>query len=203
MRRLNHLTPRYIFSRFLYWAHRKRNPDTPWLTQDAINLLSQLIHSSDIGVEFGSGSSTKWLAERCAHFTSIENDEKWYGVVSRKLKGAHLTDKVELRLCITEKEYTSQILNFDDKSLDFCLVDGKFNRHKIAIESIKKIKKGGILIIDNVNWFLPNTETKSPDSLRSTEECSESWKSFYRETYQFRRVWTSNGVTDTAIFFVP
>ena len=201
MRRFDHLSPHYIFSRSLYWVHRKRNPDTPWLTQDAINLLSQLIHSSDIGVEFGSGSSTEWFAKRCAHFTSIEHSEKWHGIVSRKLKDAHLTNKVDYRLCITEEEYTSQILNFDDKSLDFCLVDGK-NRDKIAFESIKKIKNGGVLAIDNANWYLPNTETKSPDSLRSIEDCSESWKLFYRETYKFRRIWTSNGVTDTAIFFV-
>ena len=202
MRRIRHLTPQYIYSKTFYALYRAQKPDTPWLTQDAIDIIEQLILSSDQGVEFGSGSSTKWFAERCAHLTSIEHDAQWYQLVSKKIIDAELKAKVNLRLCSTENEYLKQISTFEDYSLDFCLVDGKYKRDKVAIEAIKKIKSGGILIVDNANWYLPNSKTKSPDSLRSISECSESWKNFYDLVRNYRCIWTSNNITDTAIWFI-
>lgn len=63
-RRLSHLTPRYVFNRIAVLLDERRNPEHPWLTADAVRILSTLILPTDIGVEFGSGRSTKWFAQR-------------------------------------------------------------------------------------------------------------------------------------------
>ena len=57
------------------------------------------------------------------------------------------------------------------------------------------------MVVDNINWFLPNDATKSPDSRRTCQGCaSETWKKFADEVSKFRRIWTTNGVSDTGIW---
>lgn len=58
-RRLSHLTPRYVFNRIAVLLDERRHPAHPWLIADAVGILSMVLQPSDIGVEFGSGRSTK------------------------------------------------------------------------------------------------------------------------------------------------
>ena len=62
----------------LYWTMRRRAtgklPDRPWRTFDAVARLDGLIRSDWRMVEFGSGKSTLWFAERVASLHSIEHD---------------------------------------------------------------------------------------------------------------------------------
>ena len=66
-----------------------------------------------------------------------------------------------------------------------------------------KIKPGGILIIDNINWHLPS-QSKAPGT-RPAElgPATITWAEVWQELAGWRRIWTSNGVWDTAIFFKP
>ena len=59
MRRTDHLTLRYLYDRFCVILDEKRYPDHPWLTKQSVSLLSTMLSSQDVGVEFGSGRSTK------------------------------------------------------------------------------------------------------------------------------------------------
>jgi putative heme iron utilization protein len=49
------------------------HPNWPWLTKEAILLLERLLRPDDIGLEFGSGRSTIWFAERVEKLISIEH----------------------------------------------------------------------------------------------------------------------------------
>jgi predicted O-methyltransferase YrrM len=97
--------------------------------------------------------------------------------------------------------FSNSIDNIEDNSIDICLVDGG-PRGLCALKSIPKIKTGGILVIDNVNWFLPS-ETKSPSSVRTESEVAVEFRGVYEIIRSWRYVWTSNGVTDTAFYFKP
>ena len=198
-RRLSHLNPTYIFNRLRVMLDERRAPGNPWLTAQAVRILDELLRSTDVGVEFGSGRSTKWFANRLQALTSIESDVSWYGRVNLDLEASHLLGKVDYRLCEDLDDYAAQTKTFKDESIDFCLVDGEA-RDRCAMGMVSKIRPGGILVVDNANWYLPNDTTLSPDSLRGSETGSKVWSEFLKATADWRCIRTSNGVTDTTIW---
>ena len=98
--------------------------------------------------------------------------------------------------------YVSIIDTFDDGSLDFCLVDGS-HREFCALKVLEKIRPGGLLVIDNVNWFLCS-DSDSPDS-RSFANGPNGpiWKEERDRLSDWRKIWTTSGVSDTALFIKP
>src|SRR5919108_1783395 len=55
-----------------------RHPDHPWLDPAAIRYLEGALDRSMIGLEWGSGRSTRWFASRLKHLTSVEHDSSWH-----------------------------------------------------------------------------------------------------------------------------
>ena len=74
---------------------------------------------------------------------------------------------VKLTLTVNKMQsYSSSLSRFNDEYFDFGLVDGHF-RMECIYNSLKKIKKNGILIIDNsdaidgVDLFIKNINIKN------------------------------------------
>jgi predicted O-methyltransferase YrrM len=205
-RKRQYRTPRYIYHRLQQIWYERGHADDPWLTPDAIRLLATLLRPSDRGVEFGSGRSTIWFAQRVAALTSVEHDEQWYQTVTAKLKARGL-DNVDYILARPDQpverggmsSYARTALDFADASLDFALIDGHYRDYSAKFV-LPKIKPGGILIIDNVNWVLPS-RSHSPNS-RTPElgPHGEVWREVHAELAKWRSIWTSSGVWDTAVF---
>ena len=205
----SHWTPRYVYRRTGQIMYERAHPDDPWLTPAAISLLTRLLRPVDTGAEFGSGRSTVWFAARVAALTSVEHDKRWYEAVSARLAERGLSNVS----CILAEEdqpverggdsaYARTALAFPDASLDFALVDGHYRDYSAKF-IMAKIKPGGMLIIDNVNWYLP-CRSKSPNS-RTPElgPAAGVWAEVWRELAKWRTIWTSSGVWDTAIFIKP
>lgn len=202
-RNFSHLTPRYIYDRTRTVVHERRFPDHPWLTSDSIALLSTLIKPTDTGIEFGSGRSTVWFAQRLKHLISVEHNDSWYNKVEKELSKCNLSSKVDYHFSPTQASYLKPLNELQDCSVDFCLVDGLF-RDECALTAIEKLKSGSLLVIDNVNRYLPNDETLSPNSRCVQTGCaSKTWEKFTELTLQWRYIWTTNGVTDTGIWLKP
>jgi predicted O-methyltransferase YrrM len=189
--------------------YERAHPDDPWLTPGAIRLLSTLLRPADCGAEFGSGRSTAWLAARVAALTSVEHDPRWHEAVTASLKDRGLGN-VESILCADdqpmerggESAYARTALAFPDASLDFALVDGHYRDYSAKF-ILPKLKPGGMLIIDNVNWYLP-CESKAPNSRTDAlGPATGVWDEVWRELASWRTIWTSSGVWDTAIFIRP
>ena len=68
---------------------------------------------------------------------------------------------------------------------------------------IEKIRPGGVLIIDNINRYLPS-RSYSPES-RSPAEGPKGavWKDVADRMSGWRYIWTTSGIGDTALFFKP
>jgi predicted O-methyltransferase YrrM len=205
-RAVGHWTPRYIRARARQALYQRAHPDAPWLTPEAIRLLDSMLRPSDVGAEFGSGRSTLWLARRCAHLTSTEHDQVWHARVSAKLEGegiAHVDYQCHPR---DEPDGTGDRSSYaqvarllSDESIDFALVDGVYRDH-VTLLLLPKIRPGGMLVIDNVNRYLPSL-TASPASLRlPAAPATAAWEQAARALASWRRIWTSSGVWDTAIF---
>lgn len=205
MKKITHITPRYFFSRVNTWYYYKLHPDEPWLTQDAIKILDNLLSKNDVGIDFGSGRSTLWFAERLKKLYSIEGNKGWYDKVNHLITKSGFNN-IEYQYIKNENaspEYSSDYLKVYEKeaSFDFVLVDGIY-RYEPADMAIDKLQSGGLLVIDNCNWFLASN-SNSPTSVPSTAEQDKEWSSFNTKTEQWRRIWTSNGVTDTLILIKP
>lgn len=203
--------PNYVFPRISVWSFQKRNPGLPWLTESSILLLESWIKSSDIGYEWGSGRSTIWFASRSAKIISVESNNIWFEKISKVAKSENLISKIDYHhiSCPFEDyeeinchEYCDQILSYPDRTFDFILVDGLM-RLKCLENSIKKVKIGGIIILDNSDRFLPNKYINTHTSIveKRTTFRSEKWKNVYEHLMvNSREIATSNQIWDTRIF---
>jgi predicted O-methyltransferase YrrM len=202
----SHRTPRYVYHRTRQLFYERAHPDDPWLTPTAIGLLATLLRPADTGAEFGSGRSTLWFAARVAALTSVEHDLRWHETVTARLKDRGLGN-VDYILAPEDQPmerggdsaYARTALAFPDSSLDFALVDGHYRDYSAKF-IMPKIKPGGMLIIDNVNWYLP-CRSKAPNT-RTAElgPATDVWAAVWRQLAGWRTIWTSSGVWDTAIF---
>lgn len=209
MRSFRHWTPRYFKNRLVTLYYEKANPNQPWLTRSANEILDSYLIKSDVGLEFGSGRSTAWIARRIGHLTSVEHNSAWAAKVQGILNEATINnvDYKSIPKDVEEEqgndsEYVKVVDAFDANSLDFCLVDGIY-RDFCALKAIEKLRPGGLLVIDNANWYLPS-RSYSPNSRSFTDGPKGTcWKEVAQLFSDWRRIWTSSGVTDTAIFFKP
>jgi hypothetical protein len=191
--RWSHWTARYAVDRVRLAAHERLHAGEPWLTGQAVQLLEQLLRPEDRTFEWGSGRSTSWFASRTASVHSVEHEAAWHARVQGEVAGfPHVT--VEL-VASTVKAYVEPLMVVGD--VDIVLVDG-LHRDACALMAIQHLTVGGLLVVDNVERYLPSS-SRSPEAIGSTFATDE-WREFADQTAPWRRVWTSNGVTDTAIF---
>lgn len=201
MATLKHVTPRYIVDRLSVVLDEKRNPNHPWLTKESVELLAQLLRKQDVGVEFGSGRSTRWFLSKIAKITSIETHEGWYKKVSQDCESEIASQRMVYHLASDVESFQKIIDGFDSDSIDFCLVDGS-HRDTCALSMVPKIKTGGLMVVDNINWYIPCENSTSPNARRATDGyATEKWEEFAQLTKDWRYIWTSNGVSDTGIWF--
>ncbi len=180
------LRPRYFYNRLRQIAFTRTFPDTPWLAPAAVHLLESWLRPTDTGIEWGSGRSTVWFASRVAKVLSIEDNSTWHAQVTRMLAEKGLSAKVDYRLipCPHQEheepataEYASVAETIPDGSVDFALVDGNVRATCMPI-AIRKVKPGGLLILDNANRYLPNISLGKPATIHEPrfEFRSENWE---------------------------
>jgi len=198
-RSFGHWQPQYIKDRVALFLEQKRNPDHPWLTSAAIGMLDSALRSDDVALETGSGRSTHWFAKRVGHLTSIETHPGWHAKVSEQIKNL---DNVELRLIEDPQAYVQAIAEMADTSLDFALIDGP-ERDACALAILPKMKPNGLLVVDNIDRYLPSS-SRSPHARQLADGCATpQWQDFVDHTADWRRFWSSNGIFDTCIWVVP
>lgn len=207
MRSVRHWTPRYVLNRSRQWLFERRNPGAPWLTPCAIQLLSSLLRPNHRGLEWGAGRSTSWLACRLQSLVSVEGDRTWYQRVQASLARAGLTNTT-LRLESLEpldnpreSPYVRVVDELVDSGLDLVLVDGN-HREWCALAALPKLVPGGLLVLDNANWYVDHP-THSPASRAGLGPLNDRWREFGSRVDGWQLVWTTNGVTDTAIWRHP
>jgi predicted O-methyltransferase YrrM len=199
---VRHLTPRYVMRRCVNIASNMVHPDWPWLTPQAVRFLEGRLAPTHSAFEWGAGRSTLWTAHRVQSIFSVEHDPAWYAKVQSEARRKHL-DNVHLKFCPDGQTaprgiaYSAAILEAAHE-FDFVLVDGLY-RDQCALAALTRLKPQGVLVLDNANWYLPST-SRAPNSRSPADgPASPQWARFNREVSDWERLWTSNGVTDTAI----
>ncbi len=208
-RTFRHWTFKYLFDRLIEKAYRRSHPQVPWLAPAAIEFLDGYLKPGDKMLEFGSGRSTLWFARRVHHITSVEHNPEWYAKIESRITEQGITNityllhpRQEESVAAAESNYVKTTRSLSPSSLDIILVDGIY-RAQCVLQSLPLLKNGGILVIDNVNRYLPSRSI-APNS-RSIEAgpIDEEWQQVLDQISTWRYFWTSNGVSDTAVYFKP
>jgi predicted O-methyltransferase YrrM len=208
-RTFQHWSVKYLFDRLVEKNYRRLNPDKPWLAPAANEFLEGYLKPTDKMLEFGSGRSTLWFSKRVRQITSVEHNPEWFKKIKEKIKDLSIYNityilhpKQEETLPSSETNYVNATREFELSSLDVVLVDGTY-RAQCVLKSLPLLKPGGLLIIDNVNRYLPSN-SKSPNS-RSIAQgpIDDEWRQVCDQINSWRFFWTSNGISDTAFFFKP
>ena len=188
-----------------YAFFRRMNKPAPWLSPSSILFFKKYLEKEMVGAEFGSGSSTLFFAPRISKLYSVEHNEEWYHLINEKLTGLNCSN-VDYRFVVQndKSDFVGEVFDLEEKSdfeirrdyvnyfralndvkdhsLDFAIVDGRA-RTECCHEVLPKIKKGGILILDN-------------SERKRYELVFEQLKDY--EIYE-----TTNGLTNTTFWFIP
>lgn len=207
-RHIGHLTLRYVFDRSMELLYRKRNPNAPWLTQRGIEILQDLVKPSDRILEWGMGRSTVWFCQRAAHVTSFEHQPDFYASTRQALHAAGLTNH-DLHLLPLEPgihggppDYVRIPSSFEARSFDIALVDGRLRDICVRI-ALDLLRPSGVLVLDNAARYIAHRCRAPEGRATAAGPPSESWRALSAKLLEFRNVWTDNGVSTTAFFFLP
>lgn len=208
MRSFKHLTARYTVNRAALMWWQRRHPDSPWLTPAAVGILDGWLRPGDTVFEWGSGRSTAWFARRVSQVSSVEHDPQWFSEVEEQLQrsqGAsvarYLHPAHEGVNDESSHDYVTAIGVLADETVDLVLVDG-LHRDQCALNAVQKLRPGGLLVLDNADWYLA-TGSEGLPSQRVERPRSETWKAFEEVVRDWRRIVTTNGVWDTVIWTKP
>lgn len=119
----------------------------PLWAPEAVGKISEFLmgRSKAKILEFGSGGSTIWLSSYDVDLISIEHDQSWFSALQSKLEDQKISN---VRLLYREKPYFKIADEFPDHHFDLILVDGR-DRNKCIQASLKKVKNGGLLVLDD------------------------------------------------------
>jgi predicted O-methyltransferase YrrM len=208
-RTFRHWTLRYLFDRSTEKAYRRAQPGVPWIAPAAVEFLEGYLKPTDEMLEFGSGRSTLWFADRVRHIISVEHNPDWHRQISSKIteKGGtnisyFLHPKQADSIPASRSDYVLVTKSISPKSLDIVLVDGIY-RAQCVLQSLPLIAAGGILIIDNVNRYLPSRSIAPNSRSMEAGPVDDEWRKVLDLIGEWRFFWTSNGISDTAFYFKP
>lgn len=203
----------YIFYRVfrpilkLYYKQFKiRHQNTPWTTPASIIIFKELLTRDMIGFEYGSGKSTLFFAGKLKRLVSVEHNKEWFKLVNNEINERGITNvdyhyipqnhqnmvkgtNFHTRFALKDFEIIPQYFNYfefiksyPDGHFDFIIVDGRA-RVECTLNALDKLKSGGMLVLDN---------SERP-----------RYKPVHRALKKWKQVYTTNGLTDTTIWFKP
>lgn len=122
----------------------------PWMVPDAVYELDIVLNNKDFVLEFGSGGSTIFFAQRCHEVTSLETDSKWFEQVQNLLKNK-LLKNVNHVLSTTQGSLCNLIQLFPLEQTTVLMVDTVhgYNRSQLLDLALSKCPNLRIIVLDN------------------------------------------------------
>lgn len=159
--------------------------ELPWITFYAIEYLQNYIKPGFKVYEFGGGGSTLFFLKYKAEVYTVEHNAEWFKILNEKVieKGyknwngffiegeklsitdqpaidnpLHYATDDEFYKPFNFKNYSTSISKYNDEFFDLVLVDGRA-RPSCIHHALSKIKKNGLLVLDNSDrsYYLKQT----------------------------------------------
>lgn len=167
-----------FFPLWLKKTNKKYSPlkdERPWITFSAFNFLEKVLTSDMSVYEYGMGGSTLFFAKRVREIVSVEHDKQWFIHVQETIKNKGycnwrgyllepniMTENTNINPSDPDsytsqdsrfngKNFTDYALHIDqypDEYFDIIVIDGRA-RPSCFKHSLKKVKKGGFIVLDN------------------------------------------------------
>lgn len=149
----------------------------PWLVFGCISYLDHWLKKEMLVYEYGSGGSTLYFAGKTRSVVSVEHNPEWYSYAQEAIGNSEIhnieykliepqpsagasvnqcTDPANYISCFTDYKgyafhaYAKSIDSYANDWFDLVVVDGRV-RHSCIAHSLKKIKTGGCLLLDNAD----------------------------------------------------
>lgn len=165
--------PVSFLRRVWYFFYERAHRDEPFLAPGAIRFLDAHLPRHGTGLEWGSGRSTPWFAERLGHLVTVEHDPTWLELLRGQLSRQGIGN-VDVRVVPLDHppeeptrpvydpmpRYVAFVGEFPDAHFDFIEVDGHYRQACVGA-ALAKLKPGGYLLVDDTNW-LPLAEWGVP-----------------------------------------
>lgn len=119
----------------------------PWYTYPAIEYFGQWACDGWRIFEYGCGNSSLYWADRGATVCSVEHDPQWH----ERMLGRINPQRQQLLLRQEREAYAAAIHECGD-AFDMVVVDGIW-RNECAAEGLKRLKSGGLVLLDNSDWY--------------------------------------------------
>jgi predicted O-methyltransferase YrrM len=134
--------------------------------------------------------------------TSYEHCRSWYDTVSRMLTERGVTNS-DYRY-LSGASYAEAVLALPDASVDVLVIDGR-QRVRTLANGLPKLRRGGLLVFDNINVYVPMNSQSPGSKLEWTldDPADSTLREIWDQISRWRRFYSSNRVVDTAIFFRP
>lgn len=137
--------PKWLVSIFKWYSLIEKQ--IPWIPFKAKKWLNVNLKPQMVVFEYGSGGSTFFFSKRVKQITSIEHNKNYFNFIKKKIEKNNFIN-INNYLIEEMEQYVNYINKFPDHYFDLVYVDGKY-RNQCIKESIKKIKAGGYLMLDN------------------------------------------------------
>ncbi len=121
-----------------------KHPRLPWWPYPVVSAIEGLVKPDWRVLEFGSGRSTLWLADRCAEVVSIESSPVWAAFVQKKSEAC----SGDVNVIQRDFEDYADTSAFADGSFDFCVIDGLV-RYRCFENALRVVRPGGYIYLDN------------------------------------------------------
>ena len=138
----------HFYSVIKWQSIDKNGEPIPWFSYPAIEYLKSLDLSKKLVFEYGSGNSTLFWSKQTSGVTSVENNARWFGLTLKKLE---FSKNSQLILEKDRQRYINSI-NINKAKYDIIVIDGEY-RFECSCSAINKLKNGGVIILDNSEWF--------------------------------------------------
>ena len=137
--------------------------EMPWFSYAANDFLAGYLRPHMLVCEYGTGGSTLFYARRTKFVYAIEDNEKWHGLVSKRILEQEIQN-VDLRLRPfdfknpTGFEQSDYLHAMPDEPFDVISIDSSEEwtqvRPACFYHAEKLIKPGGIIVVDD-SWRYP------------------------------------------------
>jgi hypothetical protein len=122
----------------------------PWFYPPSLDFIKTIIRPDWFVFEYGSGAGTYWWSLHVKEIIAVEHSALWFDSV-RDLLNRKNVENAEVIFRKTQKgvdsDYVRSITE-NERQYDCIVIDGR-QRLRCARYAVKKIKKGGYIILDN------------------------------------------------------
>lgn len=198
-------SPRYLYDASKHSVGTMLRPEAyPPLTPQAVHWLESGEMVPEYGVCWGAGAGTPWVARRVKNLLAVEHDLDQGHRVHEWLCDAGI-DNVHVQVHDPNTlAYAMAARSIAKGSLAFALVAGEeFQRDACANVAVRRMCEGGRLVLADAHRYLP-AYSRCPGALGPDRHPpTTAWTDFRTRVAQWSAHYTTNGVTDTAIWTRP